>query len=193
MQPFLKATPLEKWHRRSQFKSLPSDSHHNLQPVLTEGRNEQRVESLHADKQIKLSTHKKEPLIYISHAHKTCRNCICLACKDDYADRLMSVSSVVTKKIKWAEDVEKEFSTCRGTLCFQKPASNYSKYTWARCQPFIPPCTSTEAVGVAGSPTGQLCSAVVQCRLLLCKLVFQVVHTKFEWRREQRARFRNVS
>lgn len=68
----------------------------------------------------------------------------------------MSESRVATKKIKCIEDVETEFSTRRGTLCFQKPARDCSKYTWARHQPLIPPPTGTKAVGVAGSPRAGL-------------------------------------
>lgn len=69
----------------------------------------------------------------------------------------MSVSSAVTKKVRQPEDIEKEFSVGRGTLCTQKPASNYSKYTWARCQPFIPPPTGTKSVGAVRSFRGKGC------------------------------------
>jgi len=82
----------------------------------------------------------------------------------------MSVSSIVTKKIKQAEDVAKEFSRHRGTLCFQKPASNCSKYTWARRQPFIPPRTGMKAVGVARSPRAGLRGShtLLQCSAGYC-------------------------
>lgn len=82
--------------------------------------------------------------------------------------RLMSVSSVVTKKVRQDGEVEKEFSVCWGTLCTQKPGSNCSKYTWARCQPFIPPPTGTKAVGAVRSPRGK--GALTQGTLLLGKL-----------------------